>query len=395
MSAPTTIENVKGPSVAPLRRAMILPFDPFILLATLGLGICSVVTLGQATANGGGGYVSRQLTFFVVGLVLATLLSRMDYSRLREMTWGLYGFLLLSIVAVFFLGTSALGAQRSIQLPFFSFQASELGKVLMCIVLAGFLTGRAREIGRPSVTFRAVVLALIPSGLVIIQPDLGSGLVYMAILLATLFIAGIPMRHFAVLGGVAALVIALVLVALPAGGVEVLHGYQKDRLTSFLHPSESVSGEAYQQVQSIVAIGAGEKVGRGDGATQTRLDFLPESHTDFVFGVVGETWGFAGAAVVLALYAMLIWRGLRLITLAKNLFGSILAGGIVAMLTYQVFVNVGMTIGIMPITGIPLPLMSYGGSSVITTLLAVGLLQSIAAQSRASVAPKGRLHSNL
>lgn len=395
MSAPTTIENIKAPTAAPLRRAMILPFDPFILLATLGLGVCSVITLAQATSGGGNGFVTRQTTFFVVGLLLATLLSRMDYSRLREMTWGIYGFLILSILAVFLLGSSALGAQRSIALPGFNFQASELGKVLMCIVLAGFLTGRAREIGSPSVTLRALVLAGIPAALVVIQPDLGSGLVYLAILVATLFVAGVPMRHFAVLGGVAAIAIALVLVALPGAGVEVLHGYQKDRLTSFLHPSESVSGEAYQQVQSIVAIGAGEKVGRGDAATQTRLDFLPESHTDFVFGVVGETWGFAGAAVVLALYAMLIWRGLRLITMAKNLFGSILAGGIVAMLTYQVFVNVGMTIGIMPITGIPLPLMSYGGSSVITTLLAIGLLQSIAAQSRASVAPKGRLHSNL
>ncbi len=394
MSSPATIENVKAPSVAPLRRSLVLPFDPFILLATLGLAACSLATLGKAT-GGGGGFVTRQAVFFAVGLLLATLLSRMDYSRLREMTWGLYGFLILSILAVFVLGSSALGAQRSIALPGFSFQASELGKVLLCIVLAGFLTGRAREIGSPAVTFRAVLLTLVPAALVVIQPDLGSGLVYIAILIATLFIAGVPMRHFAVLAGLAAIAIAVVLIALPAAGVEVLHGYQKDRLTSFLHPSESVSGEAYQQVQSIVAIGAGEKVGRGDDATQTRLDFLPESHTDFVFGVVGETWGFAGAAVVLALYAMLIWRGLRLITMAKNLFGSILAGGIVAMLTYQVFVNVGMTIGIMPITGIPLPLMSYGGSSVITTLLAVGLLQSIAAQSRASTAPKGRLHSNL
>jgi rod shape determining protein RodA len=179
------------------------------------------------------------------------------------------------------------------------------------------------------------------------------------------------------------------------GGVHLLHGYQAERLTSFLHPSDQVSDAAYQQHQSVIAFGSGEKTGRGDAATQTKLNFLPESHTDFIFAVVGETWGFAGAAVVLALYAMLIWRGLRAVVLAKNLFGCILAGGIVAMLMFQVFVNVGMNVGIMPITGIPLPLMSYGGSSVITTLLAIGLLQSILAQGRASTAVKGRLHSNL
>ena len=140
-----------------------------------------------------------------------------------------------------------------------------------------------------------------------------------------------------------------------------------------------------------IAIGAGQKTGRGVGATQTRLNFLPEHHTDFVFAVIGERWGFVGAALVLSLYALLIWRGLRILTMAKNLYGALLAAGIVAMLMFQVFVNVGMNIGIMPITGIPLPLMSYGGSSVLTTLIAVGLLQSIYAQGRAAASHKGRV----
>ncbi len=185
--------------------------------------------------------------------------------------------------------------------------------------------------------------------------------------------------------------LALALVVAPAAGVTVLHDYQKDRLTAFLHPSDNPAKQGYQQNQSRIAIGSGEKTGRGEHATQTRYNFLPEHHTDFVFAVVGERWGFVGAALVLSLYALLIWRGLRILTIAKNLFGALVAGGIVAMLLFQVFVNVGMNVGIMPITGIPLPLMSYGGSSVLTTLLAIGLLQSIYAQGEPSAATKGRV----
>jgi rod shape determining protein RodA len=238
-----------------------------------------------------------------------------------------------------------------------------------------------------------MLMALIPAMLVIAQPDLGSGLVYISIALATLFVAGTKWTHFAALGALGAAAVAVVLIAAPAAGVEVLKPYQKDRLTAFLNPTDNPAKEGYQQNQSRIAIGSGEKTGRGDNATQTKLNFLPEHHTDFIFTVVGEQWGFVGAALVLSLYALLIWRGLRILTMAKNLYGALVAGGIVAMLMFQVFVNVGMTIGIMPITGIPLPLMSYGGSSVITTLLALGLLQSIYAQGRQAAAYKGRVLS--
>ena len=159
----------------------------------------------------------------------------------------------------------------------------------------------------------------------------------------------------------------IVLVAAPAVGVTVLKDYQVDRLTAFINPSDDPQEQGYQLNQSITAIGSGQKTGRGaDDATQTKLDFLPEHHTDFVFAVVGEEFGFAGAAIVLSLFALLIWRALRIMTMSKNLYGSLLAGGICAMLMFQVFVNVGMTVGIMPITGVPLPLMSYGGSSVLS-----------------------------
>jgi rod shape determining protein RodA len=182
----------------------------------------------------------------------------------------------------------------------------------------------------------------------------------------------------------------LVLVAAPAAGIQVLKPYQEERLTAFLHPTDNPKDQGYQINQSLTAIGAGGKTGRGGEATQTKLDFLPEHHTDFVFSVVGEEFGFMGAAVILSLFALLIWRSLRILTMSKNLYGTLVAGGITAMLMFQVFVNVGMSVGIMPITGIPLPLVSYGGSSVITTFVAVGLLQSIHARAREVAAAKGR-----
>ncbi len=296
--------------------------------------------------------------------------------------------MIVSILLVYAVGVSARGSQRAISLPFFSFQASELGKVLLIVALSAFMVDRIRRLTDRETTSRMVLLAVIPAMLVIAQPDLGSGLVYLAILAAVMFIAGTPWTHFAALGALAAVAIVVVLVAAPAVGVEALKPYQKDRLTAFLNPGENQGTEAYQINQSLTAIGSGGKTGRGDEATQTKLDFLPEHHTDFVFSVIGEEFGFVGAALVLSLFALLIWRALRTLTMAKNFYGALVAGGITAMLMFQVFVNVGMTIGIMPITGIPLPLVSYGGSSVITTLMAIGLLQSIHAQARETAAVK-------
>ena len=171
----------------------------------------------------------------------------------------------------------------------------------------------------------------------------------------------------------------------------MLKPYQTERLTAFLHPTTNSQKEGYQQEESKIAIGSGQKTGRGVNGPTVRLNYVPEDHTDFVFAAVGEQYGFVGAALVLSLYALLIWRTLRILVMSKDLFGSLVAAGVAAMLMFQVFVNVGMTIGIMPITGVTLPLMSYGGSSVITTLLAVGLLQSIYVQARASQALKGRV----
>jgi rod shape determining protein RodA len=373
-------------------RGHILRIDPLMLLATIGLIAASIYVIGSATQDDRAGdpnyFVYRQAAYAAVGFILMLLMTRFDYSRLREWKLGVYALLIGSILLVYLLGFSARGSKRSIALPFFNFQPSELGKLLLVVALSAFIVDRIRRLTDRETTSRMVLLAVIPAMLVIAQPDLGSGLVYLAILAAVMFIAGTPWTHFAALGGLAAVAIVVVLVAAPAVGVEVLQEYQKDRLTAFLNPGENQGTEAYQINQSLTAIGSGGKTGRGDEATQTRLDFLPEHHTDFVFSVIGEEFGFVGAALVLSLFALLIWRALRTLTMAKNFYGALVAGGITAMLMFQVFVNVGMTIGIMPITGIPLPLVSYGGSSVITTLMAIGLLQSIHAQARETAAGK-------
>ncbi len=378
-------------------RQMRLPLDPLLTLATIGLGICSILTLGVATREFVPGsphyYVDRQAIYLIVGFVLMLALSRLDYSRLRHLMYPIYGALILSILAVLALGhKTALGAQRAIEFPLFSFQASEIGKVLLILALSAFVVSRSRHLRELETTAKVMLAALVPAMFVVIQPDLGSGLVYMAIAFMLLFVAGTSWRQMTGLLALVAVAGAFMLVVAPAAGVHVIKTYQVERLTAFLHPSTDSKKQGYQQEESKVAIGAGQKTGRGVNSTQIKGSYVPEDDTDFIFAAVGEQYGFVGAALVLSLYALLIWRTLRILVMSKDLFGSLVAAGVVAMLMFQVFVNVGMSVGIMPITGVTLPLMSYGGSSVITTLLAIGLLQSIYVQASASQAMKGRVY---
>lgn len=390
MSATPIKRSVEGATRGPGRPRLL--FDPLLLMAALGLVAISVVAIDGATRHDvGGSLATRQLGYGVVGVVLMVLISRFDYSRLREFKIGIYGLMIALNVLPLLLAAATRGARSWIALPFFRFQPSELGKVLLIVALAGFIVDRYRRLGERETTARLMLLALGPAALVMVQPDLGSASVYVVAALTMLFVAGSPGRHIAGLIGLFAVAIVLVLAVAPAVGVNVLKPYQVDRLTGFLSPSSDTNETTYQLNQSKIAIGSGEKTGRGlDSSTQTGLDFLPEHHTDFIFSVVGERWGFAGAALVLSLYAMLIWRTLRLLTMAKNLFGTLIAAGILAMLMYQLLVNVGMTIGIMPITGVTLPLMSYGGASYLTTFIALGLLQSIHIQARIAQGSKGR-----
>jgi rod shape determining protein RodA len=363
-----------------------------LALAAIGLVTFSVFALGQATSHDVPGsphyYFDRQALYGILGVVGMLVLMRIDYSRFRELRVGIYTFLCVSVALVFVFGFAARGSRRSFELPFFSFQPSELGKLLLVLALAGFVIDGARRGSPIRRTLRYLVLGLAPAALVFLQPDLGTAMVLVVATLAVMYFGGVAWTHFAVIGAALATLVALVLVVAPAVGMPLLHGYQKERLTSFVTPSSDPGGAGYQQNQSKVAIGSGQFSGRGDQATQTRLDFVPERHTDFIFAVIGERYGFFGAALVLSLYALLFWRALRITTLSKNTYGTLVAGGIAVSLLFQVFVNVGMNLGIMPITGIPLPLMSYGGSTVLATFLAVGVLQSINIQ--ALLSQRGR-----
>jgi rod shape determining protein RodA len=394
ITAPEAERRAQAASQEP-RRGPRLMLDPVLTLTVLGLGICSVVVLGWVTAKAVPGqpryYSERQIVYLLVGLGAMVALARIDYARLRHYKVAIYVALVLSILAVLGAGHSAQGSVRAISFPLFSFQGSELGKVLLILSLSALVVDRSRQLHERETTARVMLAALLPAMLVIAQPDLGSGLVYLAIAVTLLFVAGVPWRHLAGLLALGAAAIALVLVVAPAAGVQVLKPYEVERLTSFLNPSSNPQKEGYQQLESKIAIGAGQRTGSGDHSTQIQGEFVPEDSTDFIFAAVGERYGFVGAALVLSLYALLIWRTLRILTLAKDLFGALVAGGVVAMLMFQVFVNVGVAVDIMPVTGVTLPLMSYGGSSVIATLLAIGLLQSIYVQARAAEALKGRV----
>jgi rod shape determining protein RodA len=237
---------------------------------------------------------------------------------------------------------------------------------------------RARVITSPVAPLQIIGYGLAPILLVFLQPDIGTALVYTAALAAVLFVAGVRWVHLGVLLALTTLIAVAVLWARPAGGVNVLKPYQAARLTGFTHPDNDPRGATYNLRQSIIAVGAGGVSGRGIiGATQTGLDYLPSHSTDFAFASLAEEHGFFGAAILLLLYLLVVWRALKIVTVSGDLFSAIVAGGIAFMFLFEVFINTAMTMGIAPITGIPLPFVSVGGSAMITDFLALGVLQAI------------------
>jgi len=359
-------------------------------LVAVGLWAISGVTRFDVTGNPDY-YLKRQIVYVCVGVVALAIGLLVDpdvYRRLwRPIFFGTIG--LIAIVLV--VGRAARGSTRWIDVGFFTFQPSEFGKLLFVLAVAGFVAERARGAADPSTTLRTIGLGLVPIVLVFAQPDLGTALVYAAALAAMLFVSGTPWRQLALLGSLVALVVAFVLWIGPAAGVNVLHGYQKSRLTCFVHPQKCTVDARYNLEQSIAAVGSGEFHGRGPrNATQTRLNFLPEHGTDFVFASFAEQRGFVGASLLLALYLLVLWRGLRIVTVARDLYSAVVAGGIVVALLFQIFVNIGMTMGIAPITGIPLPFVSVGGSSMIANLAAMGVLLAIHGRGRVARNPRRR-----
>jgi rod shape determining protein RodA len=366
-----------------LRRLDWMLIAASVALVAYGLWALHGVTLHDA----GGSAVDRQAANAVAGGLLAVAVLAIDPDLLRRAKRLLYGGTIVVMLAVLLEGAATRGSKRWIDIGPFLFQPSEFGKVLLALTLAAFLADRGKRIGELRTVAAAVGLAAVPLVLVFVQPDIGTALVYAAVTGAALFVGGVRWSHLALLGSLVLALALLVLWILPAAGTPVLKPYQKDRLTGFLHPDSDPRGTTYNISQSITTLGAGEVRGRGvSGATQTSLNYLPEHRTDFVFASFGEQRGFLGLSMLLLLYLLVVWRGLKVIAVARDLFGAIAAGAVVFMFLFQIFVNAGMTMGIAPITGIPLPFVSYGGSSMVTNLLAIGLLLSIHARRR--VAPR-------
>ena len=320
----------------------------------------------------------RQLVFVSIGVGVMAIAMAVDIERLGRRAWTLWGALCGAVTVVLAIGSTARGSTRWIDFGVFQFQPSEIGKVVLVLILAGIITERRSDVGTARFSLLALGATLVPAFIVFLQPDLGTSLVYLAILGGMLFFAGIPWQHFAVAGGVLVGVTALSLWILPAVGAPILRGYQVDRLTAFLDSSRDPTQTGYQVEQSRIAVGSGGALGKGeDGATQVRNNLLPEHHTDFIFASQAEMYGFVGAILLILTFGLVIWRALRIMTRAATQFEQLVAGGIAAMLAFEVFVNIGMNVTIMPITGIPLPFMSYGGSHTLTNLIAVGILLRI------------------
>ena len=315
-----------------------------------------------------------------VGLVLAIVIPTDVWRRHWRVV---YGGTIGLMIFVFVFAEAIRGSKRWIDVGPIQFQPSEFGKGLFVLALAGFLVERRAALGQLRTVLTALALAAVPTALVFLQPDLGTALVYGAAVCAVLFVAGVRWLHLAILAVVGATVVLGVLWFLPAAGIEVLKPYQTARLTGFTNPDADPAGLTYNVQQSITAVGAGGLEGRGViEASQTRFDYLPEHATDFVFASFAEQRGFFGAAILLLLYLLVVWRGLRVVTVAGDLYGAMVAAGIVFAFLFQVFVNVGMTMGIAPVTGIPLPFVTVGGSSMVANLVAIGLLQGIHVRGR-------------
>ena len=359
----------------------------YVLLATAaalvayGLWILKSVTRDDVPGDPSY-FVTRQGINVAIGVIAfaAVVAVRPEFwRRSRRPIYGLLIFLLLLV----FVADAVRGSQRWIEIGFFRFQPSELGKIMVALCLGGFIADHHRDIGRLRTVLKAVALVCVPAFLVFIEPDFGTALMYLAILGAGLFVAGATWSHMAALLGTASVAAASLLWVLPGAGIDILKPYQVQRLTGFLNPDLDPSGTTYNITQSITAVGSGGLDGRGvEGATQTKLDYLPEHATDFVFASLAEQRGFIGASALLLLYLLLLWRGIRIVSVARDPFSAIVAGGIVFAFLAQIFVNVGMTMGIAPVTGIPLPFVSVGGSSLITNLAAIGLLLAINARAR-------------
>jgi rod shape determining protein RodA len=344
-----------------------------LILAILGLGVLSIHSVTHDQQGGIAPYYLKQLIWISLGAAAFLIMWAWDYHSLARLAYPAYALVLLMLLFVLVDGRASKGAQRWIALGPFSFQPSEFAKLVLILVLAHYYSKTPRVGWLQRVILPG--LLMLPGLLLILkQPDLGSGLSFVAVYAAMLLMVGVRSQALGVM-----LLASVMLFPFAWEGVwGSLHDYQRQRIMAFVDPDYDPGGKGYHALQSKIAIGSGELLGKGlYGGTQSQLKFLPEGHTDFVFAVFAEEWGFLGVLVLLTLFVVLIWLSLEIASKAKDQLGALIAVGIVAMLCFCVVVNIGMTAGMFPIVGIPLPLVSYGGSATIMTMASLGLLLNV------------------
>jgi rod shape determining protein RodA len=348
-------------------------FDWVLLSFVLMLSGISVLEIYSATMHTKfSQFYHMQIINILIGLALMFVMSVIDYHRLLEIAWWAYGLAIAALLAVMVVGKSVMGARRWISFGHgIHFQPSEWVKLILIIAVARFFSARGDEKLTWAGLFKAFALVGIPMLLVLKQPDLGTALTYSPILIAGILLGGLRWRQ--------AIILVLVFgVAVVPVWRKVLKPYQKQRLVSFLEPDSDPRGHGYQIRQSLIAVGSGGIWGKGvSNGSQTQGDFLPISYADFIFAAFCEEHGFVGAVLVLLLYFLVLMRLIQNAQTASDLAGSFIVMGVVAVVAFQIAVNVGMVLGLMPVTGIPLPLMSYGGTSLLFTFLALGMVMNV------------------
>ena len=343
----------------------------FIAIAFLGIFfIYSATWSGQSGQSGINTMVVKQLIWVVVGFTILFVITNLDYRRVLDVAYLAYGLNLALLVFLLAFGGERYGARRWIDLGPVSLQPSEFVKITVILALAAFMRDRREKIGTLKNFMGAIALVLPAMGLIFLQPDLGTALVMIPILFSVLFICGEQVKYI-----VTSILIGFMSLPFFWG---ILKGYQKTRLMVFMNPDLDPLGAGYTIIQSKIAVGSGGLFGKGWlNGSQNYLRFLPERHTDFIFSVIGEEWGFIGAIILIGLYAFIIARGVNIIANTKDIYGKAIATGIVTLIAFQVFINISMAIGLMPVVGLPLPAISYGGSNTVATFIGIGFLLSI------------------
>ena len=360
-----------------LRSRFVKNFDWLLGGTTLVLVVLGILiiysTSFKATVQASSSDAIHQLIFAVVGFALMVAAARSDYRAWGKLTKWLYGLMIVLLLWVDVFSRAVLGATRWIDFGVFQFQPSEFAKLVMIVVLARFFADNYDRLERPKYIVLSLAYVALPAALIMKQPDLGTTLVIVIIWLAMALVSRVRKLHLAILAGIG-------LACLPLG-LKLLKPFQRARIETFLNPTADPLGTGYNAYQSTVTVGSGQMFGQGLAAgSQSQLNFLPSlaQHTDFIFAVTAEKLGFVGAMLVIVLFGILFYRGIVIAHRAQDRFGLFLATGVVAMLVFHVFINVGMNMGIAPVTGIPLPFFSYGGTSLIIALVCIGLLESVA-----------------